>query len=77
MDQEKHDRGMEMKRRDNVLWSCRKFGVYPNGYARCDGNDSLAVFVEPGDGRSYGLRIDRKLARLLARRINQCLDGTK
>lgn len=66
-----------MKRSANVCWAAREVGTYPNGIVRCDGEDFIVVSVEPGDGQSYGLRVDRKLARLLAKRINQCLDDTK
>lgn len=67
---------MKVKRVDNVVWICRELGKYPNGSVRCDGEDRVVVSVEPGDGKSYGLCIPRTLARLLARRINQCLDDT-
>lgn len=70
----------------NVIWQARKMGVYPNGHVKLQAPEwngkkkpltrYIAVYVEPGDGKSYGLRIERKLARLLAKRINQCLDQT-
>jgi hypothetical protein len=66
---------VKVKRVDNVIWACREIGKYPNGHVSCDGN-FIRIAAEPGDGHSYILRLDRKLARLLARRINQCLDQT-
>ena len=72
------------KRFANVIWQARKWGTYPNGHVKLQYPEVkgrkrtryIAVYVEPGDGQSYGLRIERKLARLLAKRINQCLDQT-
>lgn len=64
-------------RHANVIWQARKMGAYPNGHARLGPSKTIEVFVEIGDGNSYGLRIpNRRLARLLAKRINQCLDQT-
>lgn len=58
-----------------VVWSLRapEYGAY----VRTNDEDSLYVsIVEPGDIQPTGFFIDRKDARLLAKRINQCLDDT-
>lgn len=65
-----------MNRAPNAVWMCREVGVYPNASVACDDDDLIKVAVEPGDGKSYGLRMSRKTARLLAKRINACLDAT-
>lgn len=60
----------------SVIWAARKIGNYPNGHVKCDGKFHVIVAIEPGDGFSYATRYSRKLARLIAKRINQCLDET-
>jgi len=66
----------KVKRGDNVVWGLRKVGAYPNGHVSCDLNGDLVLWVEPGDGHSYGIKLPRKLARLMAKRIEQCLSET-
>lgn len=61
-----------------TIWQARAMGAYPNGHVRTGPAKTIEVFVEVGDGYSHGLRIpNRRLARLIAKRINQCLDETK
>ncbi len=67
---------MRVKRTDNVVWQCRPMGTYPNANVHCDREEHVVVSSAPGDGYAYSLRLPRKLARLLAKRINQCLDDT-
>lgn len=63
-----------MRYRENVVWACREVGQYPNANVRSAADGDVIVSVEPGDGKAYGLRVPRRVARLLARRLNQCLD---
>jgi hypothetical protein len=59
------------------IWQARKWGSYPNGHVCIGPHSSIELFIEMGNGRAEGIRIpNRRLARLLAKRINQCLDTT-
>lgn len=63
----------------NTSWPCRIDGR-PNAHVdiKSNGELKLGFFFNPkpySDGFSF--TIDRKLARLLARRILQCLEDTK
>lgn len=59
----------------NVAWHTR-FG-YPYQTVNCAGVDyiGLGFFFERGK-QGIGIKISRKDARLLAKRIEQCLKGT-
>ena len=65
-------------RAPGVIWSLRRPGVYPNAWVRTADFDLIAIQHCPSSG-SPGpvLLLSRKDARLLAKRINQCLDRTK
>jgi hypothetical protein len=54
-----------------VIWGLRIRDDVPNGYVRTLDDDHLLLFFE-----GAGICIDRRSARLLAKRINQCLDQT-
>lgn len=58
-----------------TLWALRRSG-YPNGYVaeNCSG---ITVTVVYEAGKSDCVWIPRKMARLMAKRINQCLDAKK
>lgn len=58
------------------VWPTRPIGTYPQMYVRAkDELIDIATFNAEGkDG--WGFSLTRKDARLLARRINQCLDAT-
>ena len=53
---------------------------YPNAYVKCSGQKDLRLefylFPAPGNP-GIGITIPRDLARLLAKRINQCLMDTQ
>lgn len=61
------------------VWPTRRLGVYPQTYVQVarDDEDMIEVsrFPTPGDG--IALLFSRSEARLLARRINECLDRTR
>ena len=65
-------------RAPGVIWSLRRPGVHPNAWVRTADFDLIAIqhYSSPGDPGAV-LLLSRKDARLLAKRINQCLDGTK
>jgi hypothetical protein len=66
------------KHRPSVIWAVKKIGNYPNAYVMttADGNVRLEYFHKFGT-RGFSLEMPRGYARLLARRINQCLEETK
>ena len=67
-----------MPQHRNIIWPVREVGEYPNFYVQTESITHLKVLVASGiDQQNVGFRITRRHARLLARRINQCLDGTK
>lgn len=61
-----------------TFWAVKKIGVYPNSYVQTteDNMISISLFHEK-DVDGIGFKIDRRFARLFAKRINQCLDETK
>lgn len=63
----------------SVLWGLRPKGNV--GYVRTAGAEAIQIVAAPlGRDLSFGaqvIEISRKDARLLAKRINQCLDGTR
>jgi len=61
-----------------VIWMMRRIGVYPNGWVETASDDRIAISYTHGIGHGvYRIELSRKDARLLAKRINQCLDDTR
>ncbi len=62
-----------------ATWASKPVGAYPNCYVEIGPDDSIEVFIVPHKGaQGIGIRIpDRRLARLAAKRINECLDDTQ
>lgn len=54
----------------------RPFGVTPNGVVRTTDDDRILIAVWDGRKEERVLTVSRRDARLLARRINQCLNAT-
>ncbi|HEX6684984.1 MAG TPA: hypothetical protein VF062_19500 [Candidatus Limnocylindrales bacterium] len=68
---------MSKDRRPDASWLMRwPASVYPNGYVRTAIDDLIQIVYFERDGQAQVLMLNRRDARLLARRINQCLDGT-
>lgn len=67
-----------MRHKPGVIYGFRKTG-YPNGYVRTLDEDTLLIFYDENDNEENGqmMTMDRATARLLVKRINQCLEGTK
>jgi hypothetical protein len=64
-------------RAPGTIWGLRPLGTYPNGYVRTDENDDIEiVHTESENCPTEFLVMSRRDARLLAKRINQCLDKT-
>ena len=67
------------KRFLNTLWPCRKPEKgRPNCYVGIDDENrvKIGVFLGPKTPDGFAFFLDRRLAGLLARGINQCLDDT-
>jgi hypothetical protein len=64
------------KHKSSIIWMARREG-YPNSNVRTDGRKHLYIQHSLGPDAVQEIRIDRKTARLLAKRINQCLDETR
>lgn len=62
-----------MNRASNVIWSLRGVG---SAYVKTAEDDKIEILIPDGNGYANGLSFSRKDARLLAKRINQCLDET-
>jgi len=67
----------EPNRASNTLW-CMRWppATYPNGYVSTREDDLIQVAYFEREGYPQSMTLSRKDARLLAKRINQCLDGT-
>lgn len=68
--------GKRYKKHANTLWAARKVGEYPNIYIGVlpDGRIQITGYQAK---QSIGIRqnLSRRIARLLARRINEALEA--
>lgn len=65
-------------RAPSTVWGLRDLSKYPNGYVRtteADDGIELVYFTAPG-AYAQVITMTRADARLLAKRINECLDST-
>ncbi len=66
------------KHKPSVGWHTHKFGVYPYAAVTTASTTDLKIaFFPKRDEAGFSFTLTRKMARMLARRINQCLDDTK
>lgn len=63
-----------MNRAPNTLWSLRGVNSL---YVKTADDDRIEIMFPDGTGYANGFSVSRKDARLLAKRINQCLDATR
>lgn len=63
------------KHRPTVVWGIRKLGQ--DGYVRTRDTKTIELCFPDGDGMVLCVPLSRADARLWARRITQCLEGTK
>ena len=66
-----------MNRAPSVVWSLRGPDKYPYYQVRTTDDDRIEIGAASGNGYMDYLLLSRKDARLLAKRINQCLDDTR
>lgn len=59
-----------MNRAPGTVWTLRRDDL--RTYVRTTDDDKVAIYTPEG----YELSMSRSTARLLAKRINQCLDAT-
>lgn len=66
-------------RAPGTVWATRPISQYPSQYVRTTDDDRiLIVNIERPDSNYLAtMVVSRKDARLLAKRINQCLDATR
>jgi hypothetical protein len=64
-------------RAPSTIWILRKIGAPTNGGVRTTEDDRISILYYGEDAdRAQSIILSRKDARLLAKRINQCLDST-
>jgi hypothetical protein len=62
----------------STVWATYPFDRYPYAYVATEGEDNVSIAFFPDlNGVGTGISLTRAHARLLAKRINQCLDETK
>lgn len=64
-----------VNRAPGTVWALRKDTYGP--YVMTGEGDTIKVVFPDGDGYAYVHALSRKDARLLAKRMNQCLDSTR
>ena len=66
------------KHKPTTVWMTRLDSKKPYQTVRTRMDGEIAIAFFPGNrGDGFGVTIRRRDARMLARRINQCLDDTK
>jgi hypothetical protein len=60
--------------RSAAIWSTRR--DMTGCYVRCVEDDLIEIFVPVGNGIGHRVSMPRSEARMVARRINECLDAT-
>jgi len=65
------------QRPNGGIWITRPIGVRPTQYVQAKGEQIHISFFPRSEADGWGVTLSRADARLLARRINQCLDETR
>lgn len=63
-------------RSPGTVWAMLRIGTFPNGFVRTLEDDKILVTYHLERGDMQFIRLTRRHARLLAKRINECLDDT-
>lgn len=70
--------GRQLKRGGNWIAPAREVGRYPNAYVSVTAEGCVQLVMAPGAGSAnYVFQLDRRLARLVAKRITECLEATR
>lgn len=65
-------------RAPSQTWPTKPVGEYPQVYVETRSDDQIAIVrYETSGSVAQVITLPRKEARMLARRVNQCLDGTR
>jgi len=67
---------MRPNRKPGAIWTLRGIGQANNCFVRTKENDMVEIVFEDLNGIAT-VMLTRKDARLLAKRVNQCLDGSR
>ena len=67
---------MSKRKHQNAVWHTRLAMDKPYQCVTSAYNDIWVSFYPGNGGNGYSMKISRADARLLAKRINQCLDAT-
>ena len=66
------------KHNPGTFWPLHRVGKYPNGYIQTASDQEIAICFVPDEESDAGcFNLSRRDARLLAKRILQCLEATK
>lgn len=66
------------KHKPSMVYCAYKFGHYPNAEITTVDKTKIKIAVFPYKGRDgFAFAITRKLGKMIALRINQCLEDTK
>lgn len=60
-----------------TIWPAKKMGTYPNVYVRTADDKNITILLADGSPEVSGLKLPRQTAKMLARRINECLEASK
>lgn len=70
--------GRQLKRGGNWIAAAREVGRYPNVYVSVTAEGFIELKMASGAGcANYVFQLDRRLARLVAKRITECLEATR
>ena len=64
------------KHKPSVLWALYKLGRYPNIYLTTMDSKTIKLAFHGHAGDGHGVPLPRRMARLLAKRLNQILNQT-
>jgi len=63
-------------RKPGSVWTLRRIGQSANVFVRTKENDMVEIVFEDINGNAT-VTTTRKESRMIAKRINQCLDGSR
>lgn len=64
-------------KKENVVWLIKPIGKYPQACVSIVDKNNVRLTYHETQSNGAAFVMSRRIARMLARRINQCLDDTK